>query len=156
MLLALLCVITWGSHFARNSFPIFGAFFLIENAIVTPKGLGILLAISSLPSTFLPLFSGYVADKYFPISMVMEVFLVLTIIGQVFLTLSFALESFSCMCFSVFLFGCGSSSVTSLQRSMIPLYLPRRESISIGITMSMAHIAKVLGKLYVLPLVVSD
>jgi nitrate/nitrite transporter NarK len=152
MLLPLLCAISWGSHFAKNSFPIFAGFYLVDSQLVTPTGIGILLSLSSLPATFLPVLAGFLADRYFSISVITEIFLVATIVGQVFLTISCALENYSLMCWSMFIFGCGTSSVTSLQRSMIPIYLPSNESFSIGISITVAHIAKLAGKLYVLPL----
>jgi Na+/melibiose symporter-like transporter len=118
----LLCFCSFGNHFARHALTII-VVYLVENGSLTSFGLGLLFSIISLPSMFLPLLVGALVDHTQHIFLIGGILLLLSVFSEGIFFVSLRVNSFPLQLFSQFLFGCGSTSFTTIQRTMISYYL---------------------------------
>jgi sugar phosphate permease len=118
----LLCFSAFGNHFSRHALSVFGMY-LIEEQKMTSLGLGALFSAMSLPSMFLPLLVGYLVDYTNSILFMGGVLLTITVAAECLFTYSLYLNSFTLTLISQFLFGCGSTSFSTIQRTMVSYYL---------------------------------
>ena len=153
--LFLLTMLSFGSHFARNSLSIY-SLYMIDDNFITPSGMGLMLSICFLPAIFIPVISGYFVDRHSTRNWMVWFLLVLALVGQVFLLIAVAIKWYLMVLIALFIFGSGASSITSIQRSMVAIYFPEKESFSMGMTIAVASIAKLCGKVTVVPVVVRE
>lgn len=153
--LALLASLSFGAHFARNSLSIY-ALYMIEDGLITPEGMGFMLSFCSLPAIFLPIVTGLFVDKQSTRNWIMWTSLVLALMGQVFFLIAVSIRWYFWILVALFIFGSGTATITATQRSMVAIYFPEKEAVSMGLCISMASLAKVIGKISVVPTVVSE
>lgn len=121
LFLTLSILISFGSHFTKNSFPIFG-YYLINNHFITPKGFGLILASGSLPSIFVPVLVGTLLDQELNFNTILLLSVIIMILGQGALFYCIFQDWFLGTLFSEFLFSFGSSSVVTIQRILLVYY----------------------------------
>lgn len=116
--LLLLSFTSFGGHFARSSLSIFGVY-MIQDQVISPEGLGVLLSASYLPSTVFPLIIGYSIDISKRMNTIATALLLCTISGQLLFAIGVYKRWFYMMLIAQILFGCGASSITAIQRMLI-------------------------------------
>lgn len=120
--LVLISSISFGGHFARSSLSMFGLY-LINDNVITPGGLGVLLGACAIPSMLVPLIVGHYVDRQKgEWSTTLALFLFEICGMTVFLVAAYR-ASFWLALIAVLLFGVGTSSLTVIQRILVALHL---------------------------------
>jgi len=151
--LILLSFLSFGGHFARSSISMFGLY-LINDEIISPAGLGVLLSAASLPALLIPLIVGHLIDNTQWERLITLVMHALTILGLILFAVSIYLRYFWLGVLALVIYGSGASSITVIQRILVTLYLKSNITFTTGFYIAMANVAKLLGKVTIGPFVV--
>ena len=120
--LLLLSSISFGGHFAKSSLSVFGLY-MINDKVITPAGLGLLLSTLSLPSMFMPLLVGHSVDKTKREIIITLLLFTFEIVGLTVFCSAVYSESFSLAVIALLIYGVGSSSISVIQRILVTLFL---------------------------------
>lgn len=120
--LVLLSCLSFGGHFTRSSLSMFGLY-MIEDDLISPGGLGLLLGACSLPSMFIPLLVGHSVDKTKREIVITLVLFFFELAGLTLFCSAVYYGSFSLAAIALVIYGTGSSSITVIQRVLVTLFL---------------------------------
>lgn len=120
--LFLLSSISFGGHFTRSSLAMFGLY-MIEDKLISPGGLGLLLGACSLPSMFIPLLVGHSVDKTKREIVITLMLFFFELSGLTLFCIAVDSGSFGVAAFALLIYGTGSSSITVIQRVLVTLFL---------------------------------
>ena len=123
--LLLLSSISFGGHFSRSTFSMFGLY-MINDHVISPAGLGMLLATASLPSMIIPLLVGHSVDKTRKEFFITLMLFLFEFTGLTMFCVSVYNASFPLAMVGMFVYGIGSSSITTMQRILVTLFLKVR------------------------------
>lgn len=120
--LVLLSSISFGGHFSRSTFSMFGLYMINDN-VISPAGLGMLLGTASLPSMIIPLLVGHSVDKTRKEFFITLMLFFFEFTGLTMFCVSVYIASFPLAMVGMFVYGVGSSSITTMQRILVTLFL---------------------------------
>jgi len=123
--LLLLSSISFGGHFSRSTFSMFGLY-MINDHVISPAGLGMLLATASVPSMIIPLLVGHSVDKTRKEFFITLMLFFFEFSGLTMFCISVYNASFPLAMVGMFVYGMGSSSITTMQRILVTLFLKVR------------------------------
>ena len=120
--LLLLSSVSFGGHFAKSTFSMFGLY-MINDHVISPAGLGMLLAAAAMPSMIIPFIVGHSVDKAGNGFMITLVLFLFEISGLCIFCVSVYTASFPLAMVGMFVYGIGSSSISVMQRFLVTLFL---------------------------------
>lgn len=120
--LILLSCVSFGGHFTRSSLAMFGLY-MIEDNLISPGGLGLLLGACSLPSMFIPLLVGNSVDKTKREIVITLLLFFFELSGLTLFCSAVYYGSFGLAVSALIIYGTGSSSITVIQRVLVTLFL---------------------------------
>ncbi len=100
--------------------------YMINDHVISPAGLGMLLATASLPSMIIPLLVGHSVDKTRKEFFITLMLFVFEFSGLTMFCISVYTASFPLAMVGMFVYGMGSSSITTMQRILVTLFLKVR------------------------------
>ena len=130
--------------------------FILTTNYWTPHKYALLLSLLTFASMTTPLYIGYRFDTLVNHHQMLVLILLIGItIGQGLFVLAMLLNQNIYFYYSVIIIGLSSSSLVVIQRSIITKYFTSHQSFALSCTISIANVAKLIGRATTTPLAVS-